>query len=1283
MIQVKLYLYNIAQESNEYRGTDLSAYVLSGAQNTENLTEELDVSEIVLQGYPERAEFAPETKFIVEVYQDDIRRYVYHRVVQEDVVEQPILSDEEYFTHTITLIEPSAIAQKRIVDDIAVSYKLKDVTLKQIPAFNQNRETETATSPTPPYQFSVGFGNKIAEESGFWQSYKIRHISFGKYFKWRTATDANDDQVLIRYTKTDDTVVTTNKYYTNINDIKVVDNKTKIQLVLPVPAIMWGKPDTDNVPPTNKGYAQIGYASFVCEVTETNTRGQSTVVLSERFTSSSLLNGNSAAHTDFPYSQFVNSYSYQYFRDEYLPERLYLTKEVNTIIGSTTVWCDYYFAKYTDRAGTDFSNAANRPITSAFEIKQDCTYDISLRVVNLIEADDIEGYINKKEESALYAVARFSRYTDPNLRAYSRSGYGYETRNYIVTQTTKVYAENVDVINDGNLPTENYSATSQLFSFASDSGTIMIQSATPYNALNLIKKAIANSSLYRKVQGVGADDFSANSPYPFYIESISGSDDNVVSETELRMTRINEAFYHQKNLWEILLEAGKYCHAIPQITFGSNDRFAISFYKLGTTNQKTTQATKISVMNFRKIDDYISACSSYVDNLVQLGGQIREIVPAKTSSEDFTVSNDTAEIIVSKPIIEILQVNAILTESLDYSYIDKDNASHSGSFPAGTKVDITPFIYEKSVYNLLSVKYDEEPNKGIALYYELGENSIRGGNYQLPQVTTNPYTDYAFKKVLWSALAGYPANLSRLSGSIGNSPWTDIKVNTFLFEVTYRTKDSARIESTRPDLRHYLLSSSKDEVPQHRQFNNQQDILVDSAAFGANMFGKLIRTGNSNYKMREWCNNTDEIKHKGELFIIENQWYYVAKVTNIFFPDHIESIVEYSKDYNQLSEIIGIPSEPRFYEISERSRIDREVQLNDYLLITTDRSKLNEDVEDWRRYAYIFGSIISGEDPYPYIKWAWTTFKGDPNINDENTFGGYDNEGHLFEKTVITPVNSYLCGNTLTFEWDMEDNFSAGNGVSEVEDKDIDTADSAYSVMRAVQYCDQYGKAALFDAKLSKYPPVFYPNGYDESQPNEGFVYDADQAQEVRVLPNSQITFTGDEEPTPILPLNNSVQINAPDNILLKDSREALHFNYNLMTITDSDRFILSPFLLEEKGENAGTMHFIFLSDEVSKFSDGYIPREKILGRTNVIVTTSYGTALFGFQPVIMPSIGIPIFTKAIALCNDPALTTNSDKVKFLVARNDKYTGTWYFGAPNKNNLFYPQTITLDLSAAP
>ena len=138
MIQVKLYLYNSAQESNEYRGTDLSAYVLSGAQNTENLTEELDVSEIVLQGYPERAEFAPETKFIVEVYQDDIRRYVYHRVVQEDVVEQPILSDEEYFTHTITLIEPSAIAQKRIVDDIAVSYKLKDVTLKQIPAFNQN-----------------------------------------------------------------------------------------------------------------------------------------------------------------------------------------------------------------------------------------------------------------------------------------------------------------------------------------------------------------------------------------------------------------------------------------------------------------------------------------------------------------------------------------------------------------------------------------------------------------------------------------------------------------------------------------------------------------------------------------------------------------------------------------------------------------------------------------------------------------------------------------------------------------------------------------------------------------------------------------------------------------------------------------------------------------------------------------------------------------------------------------------------------------------------------------
>lgn len=1274
MIQVKLYLYDSAQERNEYRGADLSAYIFSGAQNTENLTEELDVSELTLQGYPERAEFAPETKFILDIYEDEMLRYTYHRVVQEDVVEQPILSDEQYFTHTITLIEPSAIAQKRIVDDIAVSYKLKDVELKKVPAFTLEREVETTSSATPPYIIYDGFGFcKKEEELSAFALYNARLVYFGKYFKWRTATNANDKKVHILYTNTSNESVRTENFYVDLNDIKTVSDRKYVQLELPVPAIMWGKPDNDNFPPTMKGYAQIGYASFVCEVTETDVAGNSNVILSQTFRSSSALNGQQDAPTDFPYSQFVNSYTYANFRDEYLPEY------VSVVGRPSAIGCSYYFSKFTDlQNGTDFSNANNRPITNVFEVKTDCTYNVSLKVKSLNENEDYNSLIDYKDEvlsaiDLIDARATFYDFTDENYRGYSKVVYGYEKRWFIITSTITTVAENYPDTAD-NLPENNFNARSQFFCYSSSSGTIMLQSAFPYTALNLVKKAIANSYLYQKIDGVGADDFSANSPYPFYISSKAG--ENLVTESELSATRINEAFYHQKNLWEILLEAGKYCHAIPQIEFGTNDRFAISFYKLGTTNQKTTQATKMSVMNFRKIDDYISACSSYVDNLVQLGGTITEIVPAKTTSEDFTISNDTACITVSKPIIEIIKINAIATENTTIDYYDKDGLHYTGTIVAGTKKDITSYIYEKSVYNLLSVRYDEKPNKGIALYYELGDNNVVGGDYQLPQPVTNPYSDYAFKKVLYCGMTeSYPANL-KTSGATPsqNDPWYNIKVNTFIFEVTYRTKDTARVESTRPDLRHYLLSSSKDEVPQHRQFNNQQDILVDSTAFGANMFGKLIRTGNSNYKMREWCNRTNEIKHKGELFVIDGQWYYVAKVTNIFFPDHIESIVEYSKDYNQLSEIIGIPSEPRFYEISERSRIDREVQIGDYFIITTDQSKVKHNHQDFQRFYYIMSGIIFGGVKTPYMKWAWTTFKGDPNIIDVNTFGD-----KTFEKTVISPVNSYLCGNTLTFEWDMEDNFSAGNAADEIPNADF-AADDAYVVMRAVQYCDKFGKAALFDVKLSHNSPVFYPYGSEGS-----FVYDATQAKEVRVLPNAELTEVRNDETvvTPITPLYNFADITYNNMILLKDSREAIHLNYNLMTITDSDRFILSPFLLEEKDTYYDTTESVaaFLTEEVSKFTDGYILKSNILQIRVAMWSYTYGDPSFPVYIEVPNGIDMTR-VKAIALYlhdsnyNPPY----SDKIKFLVARNvtgeniqNGSTLTWYFGAPNKDAIWNAQ----------
>ena len=133
MFKIRLYLYDSTQENNGYRGVDLSKYVLQGQQYTEDITQVLDTSEITLAGFPQKESFAPETKFIADIVEfnelNEISTTTVHLCVASDTPSQPIISDDTYFDHHISFIEPSVVAQKRLVDNISATYKLKDVNL--------------------------------------------------------------------------------------------------------------------------------------------------------------------------------------------------------------------------------------------------------------------------------------------------------------------------------------------------------------------------------------------------------------------------------------------------------------------------------------------------------------------------------------------------------------------------------------------------------------------------------------------------------------------------------------------------------------------------------------------------------------------------------------------------------------------------------------------------------------------------------------------------------------------------------------------------------------------------------------------------------------------------------------------------------------------------------------------------------------------------------------------------------------------------------------------------
>lgn len=1263
MFQIKVYKYDSSQEANGYRGEEFSNAILQGCEVKEDITQEMDTAEITLCGQNFQEEFLPQTKFIIDYYENDIllEDETRHWVVQKDMVEQPILSDDNYFDHHISLIEPSVIAQQRLVDNIAVTYKLKDVNLQEQVTYDLTRQSITHFESGGETTSNIPFGR--TERSDFIQGTRYFY-RWGKYFEVTDNIQVKQNGVV------------SSNYYVDTS------NGASISFILPKMKIFAGLQNTMN-------YGFIGNASIDYVIEEALSTNEAEIT---NVWSGSIIENNALG-------------------TRYTPNAIY-GENINLAewILEDISW-DYsryrnFYKKYTD---------TSKP-TPVYETQQ-----ITVR----------NGYIYK----ITISLHNFTDNLDYNTDGLfiQPNPVGGET----VEQPASVLGSRITNKNVLYLNTEWCSAFANYLVFGNDTKQILLCSSTPYSALALLQKAIINSGLYEKEDGVYIADINKSNT-PFLI-------DNAYVD-KLSATSIVENFYNQKNLWEIMLDVGHYIHAIPELKFGADDKFLITFNELGRTDQKENLGTKVSIFNSRGVEDYISTTSSYVTNMVQLGGQIREWVAPKTSNENLLVSNDTAEIHTSKPIIELLQVQ-----------VKKIANNNDQGIAPNSVADITEYIYEKNVYSLLSLQYNVVPNRGIAMYYELGTNKIVGGDYQLPQANTNLYTDYTFKKIIYSAYNGYPTTTPTPSTP---NPWRDLKVNDFIFYVRYRTKDDVRQVHSRPDLRKYLLNSKYDRYPEHNQFNNQTDVLVDSEKFGNNLFGKLIKTGNSTYEITEWHNTFQTVKRKGELYRINGELYYVAKLTNYMYATHIVSQVTYSKDYNELSVVIGIPSEPRFYEISEQSSIHREVAINDLMLITDNVEKIKSSLVEKSLIKNFFhlSQIIFGLNT-DYARYALTVFKGDKDIGYyDQTVGQANNY-----KEILTPINAYSSGQTLTYEWDMVDNYSAGDMSIEAQTPD-NTTDDAYRSLMGVNYTDIYGKSALMDfyilGNISSYindekirslpispitthsyrligtmsniePTQENLTSWVKSQQSDVPPVNYDQVNTSYNGENATYVYLNGywvKNPTALTNISlwvdklyatnvdfdkirNDVNYNGRGLGLLKDNREKISINYNMQLINTSDTFVVSPFFFRPQKTN---MKIVFLAEEVNKLSDGYVSTPTIIQDVEYVensqtktktyfdmgisfITDSQQFGLYsGFYIPIsywVEKINSGYFNgtrqkiKAIAVVYNVVEQGQSqipnetpyivNKLPFIVARNIPETWTqqdiakdWYFGCPIKDAVF-------------
>ncbi len=1246
MIKSRLYLYDSTKD--DFKGEDYSRYILLGDIVKDDLTEVMGTIELTLAGMPSRKndeikteEFTPETLFVYERVEIDENETVLYSeqwdmCVQNDTVSQPILSDDNYFDHHITLIEASAIAQKRLVDNIAVTYRLQDVTLEG--------QLNIDTNLTAEQQFTKVKGKHLGTYNQ-WLVDITGHadVNLGRKIEWEFSNwFAQNNPCYGEKSEWDEF-----KYY---QPVPIGQSTISINLPTPMAKVYNGVQGGND----SQFYA-MGYCSVRTTVTEID--GNNLTIIKDFITN--------------PYGANNNN-SHEKWNGDWADSGLGAGQIVNsaTLYGTGSELPVFGVDKQSIRIAT-YENEPN-PQTRRiiFDAKPNCRYKITTTL---------------------------------------KTNFNYEFN--AEAWRTWIFINNFSTPKYSTTSNGSVSATLEFMTYQQgENAKIQISSAPEQNAYELLQKAQLTTQDTNKTSNIAINE----TPMAFFV-----NDDD---KLKLSNTKIVENFYNQKNLWELLIEVGKYIHSIPKIIFGEDNKFQVIWQKLGATEQFEDTATKISIFNSRDIENYISACSSYIANMVQLGGVIEEWVAPKSSSEDYLVYNDVAEILTNKPIIEIVSMEAkCITGGKYQSTSGLDIATVNGGIATLTPSVGNGYIFEEAVYNVLDITPTSLVNKGLAIYYKLGTNTIKGLNYRLPTVNTgDPDGDYAIKRIL------------RTIFNIRQLDWQNIMINDFIFHIVYRTKDTARSDQTRPDLRKYLLTSKYDKIPQHNQFNNQTDIVVDSTKFGNNIYGKLIRTGNSGYTKTEWVDSLTKTKHVGELYNINGELFYVATVTNTNYGTHIISEITFSKDYNQLSEIIGIPSEPRFYEISERSIIDREKPFDNYIILGTSANLPNTSIYEPQSFVqengwyYIRRLLFTNEVNFP--KYAITVFK-----NDEDRKYGSVPSNELFYKEVCHPVSAYSIENTLTLEWDMVDNFSAGDKVGVIQNPQVDSgvnpADKAYRTLNPVQYTDAYGRSDLVDfmivsdldgiitndsildlpespirTKLTmcrtyvgekEFTDVISKSALTQfvvdtlgRQPQEGdgiaciltqtineqttttyvfctYLTFAGQSADwdgritseyiINQIDNGEIDFNHEglgENYSKYLFGNESALIMGYNSYglgLLKDARETLHFNYNLQMITDSDRFVLSSWLWQP---SKGTLKIALLNKEINKISNDTIQQDDIITDEYALSTGIYTDAINGV-------IAIPIHTilNGVDLTNVKAIAIVSDNI----VAEDASSGARYF----------------------
>ena len=485
---------------------------------------------------------------------------------------------------------------------------------------------------------------------------------------------------------------------------------------------------------------------------------------------------------------------------------------------------------------------------------------------------------------------------------------------------------------------------------------------------------------------------------------------------------------------ECLQQCGKVIHGEPRLDIATNADGSF-YYQISFDLYGQMEQSNISVMPYiaktvsQVVDSYASQLDSSAENLVNQLDKYSGVIVEPYREGYKTVRTETLY-------VRITEENMLIPTQCPINTIEKVECGFvPNNTSLGQNIDITPYVFESSIYNTQLSSYSSQYpySKAYGITYTQGQKNLTALNFKPENPISPIFEQYAIINIINAATN---SNITSL----------DDDYPLLAFRVTYTPFYNSRVGQTKLNYGDYPYAATL--------IYNQQANVIESRYYGENLKGTIARLGNVEKSITYNLARLSEIPAAGQLFDSD---YYISAVSVEFLPTYIKCTLGLSKDFNRLSQYIGISSVKRFYEVSQGQTVERNTLWPEYIVVG---DQITPDTDCYTGANMMQAIANTFEQSSNFLPLTNVTAWGE-------SYGG------SVLPVVSLPVISSAFGNSIAFSWTYEDNYSAG-AVSTYQTNTYTPTGQSKPVTVSgyfqdnYKYTDYYGKMYYYNFDLEE-----------------------------------------------------------------------------------------------------------------------------------------------------------------------------------------------------------------------